>query len=148
MKILSIVFLIVLGYTACAQKSFFVRVYDLAGKKIAKGNVVAVTDTSLQLEAKKTPLNIPVQRIGFIKTKRSAGNNVLVGGLIGATAGAVSGVIAADPDDFLAFSETEGAIGGTLVGFTVGAAIGGLTILAKNQQTYLINGDLLKWKAF
>src|SRR5688572_19947627 len=147
MKLLSIVFLIVLGYTACAQKTFFVRVYNLEGAKIAKGNVFAVTDTSIQLEA-NTPVEIPMQSIGFIKTKRSGGNNVLVGGLIGATAGAVSGVIAADPDDFLAFTETEGAIGGTLVGFTVGAAIGGLTILAKNQQTYLINGDLLKWKAF
>ena len=71
MKILSIVLLIVLGYTAGAQKSFFVRVYNLAGTKIGRGHVLAVTDTSLQLEAKTTPVNIKGTAINVLIDGRS-----------------------------------------------------------------------------
>lgn len=34
------------------------------------------------------------------------------------------------------------------MGLPLGAALGGITILFKNTKTYLINGDLIKWKEF
>src|SRR5687768_3394260 len=148
MKILSTVLLIALGCTACAQQSPFVRVFDLAGKKIGKGHVIGVTDTSLQLKAKTTPLNIPVQSIGSIKMKRSAGNHVLVSSVICTTAGAVLGAITLPSDEFFDFTAGEGAAIGAVIGLAVGAAIGGITIIGYNPNTYLIHGDLLKWKAF
>jgi len=52
------------------HRNQILRVYDLAGKKINKGHVTMVTDTSLQLEGKSAPVSIPVRSIGFIKTKR------------------------------------------------------------------------------
>ena len=148
-KNLILLLLILLSYNADAQKSSFVRVYNLAGEKINKGYVISVTDTSLQLKDNSTLVAIPVRSIGFIKTKRSAGNNVLVGSVIGATTGAVLGAVTAEPDaGFMAYTAGEGAAAGALLGSVAGAVIGGLTILAKNPDTYLINGDVSKWKAF
>jgi hypothetical protein len=136
--------------TSFAQEEIhpFVRVYNLAGEKINKGHVIRVTDTSLQLNGKS--VDIPVRNIGFIKTKRSAGHNVLVGSLIGATTLAVFGAIAGDPDPeyYDELNKVGYAIVGAVFGLAAGAAIGGLTALAKNPDTYLINGDISKWKAF
>jgi hypothetical protein len=147
--ILSTVLLIALGYSAWAQHSTFVRVYDLAGKKIGKGHVFAVTDTSLQLEAKPTPLNFPVQRIGFIKTKRSGGNNVLIGSAIGVSTLAILSAATAEPEQDLFYdTPAEAAAFGAFFGLPIGAAIGGLTIVFKKSNHYLINGDISKWKVF
>src|SRR4051812_29523323 len=127
MKSITLLLLILLGYNAYAQKSIFVRVYDLKGKKINKGHVTMVTDTALQLRRKTESVDIPVRTIGFIKTKRSAGNNLLIGSLVGATTFAILGVVSAEPDDaFLDYSEAEGAEVGALFGLAFGAAIGGI----------------------
>src|SRR4051794_31973998 len=96
MKKFTFIFFTSLSCSVCAQKSIFVRVYDFAGEKINTGHLLAVTDTSLQLKGE--PVDIPVRNIGFIKTKRSAGNNVLVGSVIGAFTGAVVGAVTGDPD--------------------------------------------------
>ena len=86
MKLLILTSLISLGSISLAQTSTFVRIYDLHAKKIYKGVIHMVTDTSVQLVAKQTPIEISVRRIGFIKTKRSPGNNILLGSIIGASA--------------------------------------------------------------
>jgi hypothetical protein len=149
MKILTLLFLMSLGHASFAQKSMFVRVYDLSGKKIHKGRVFKVTDSTLQLVGKTMPVTIPVQSVGFIKTKRSAGNNVLVGSIIGVSSIAILGAASAEPDaEWFGYSAGEGAAGGAIVGLPIGAAIGGLTTAFKNSKTYLINGDLGKWKMF
>ena len=141
-KDLILPFLIFLSYNADAQKSSFVRLYNLTGEKINKGHVISVTDTSLQLKDASTSVDIPVRSIGFIKTKRSAGNNVLIGAVIGATAGAILGAVTLPSDEFFDFTQGEGAAIGGVIGLGVGAVIGGLTVLAKNPNTFLINGDI------
>jgi hypothetical protein len=50
MKILAFLFTILIAHNLQAQKSIFIRVYDLKGDKIARGHVLSATDTSLQLK--------------------------------------------------------------------------------------------------
>src|SRR4051794_38573080 len=148
MKLVIFLFFILLAYDVSAQKMGFVRVYDLNGHKINKGEVLAITDTSLLLQREAKIATIPLASIGTIKTKRSAGNNILVGSVIGTVVGVALGVASANPDEFLGFTAGEGAAMGVIIGAPVGAAIGGITVLFKNSKTYLINGDATRWKAF
>lgn len=131
------------------KTNVFVRVYNLEGKKIGKGKILSISDTSLQLFRKVESVKFPVSSIGSIKTKHSAGHNVLVGALAGATTMAILGAASADPDAWLfGYTAGEGAALGALLGGTTGAAIGGITILFKKPKSYEINGDKEKWKAF
>src|ERR1044071_4020910 len=109
MKIFCIALLILLGYNTSAQKAIFVRVYNLAGKKIARGTVFAITDTSLQIKGEKSLPAIPVSNIGSIRTKHSAGNNILIGSLLGTSTMAIIGTATANPDEFLGYTAGEGA---------------------------------------
>ena len=146
MKVLVLVFTILIIHDLCAQKTFFVRIYDLKGKKIYRGHVASVTDTSLQLRGKDH--SIPVSTIGSIRTKHSAGNNILIGALIGTTSMTIVGVASVDPDALAPSTTGEGAAVGVVVGVPLGCLIGALTIPFKNSKNYLINGDAEKWKAF
>ncbi len=154
MKNLILVITLILSINVCAQNGLentnvFVRVYDLQGKKISKGKILSISETSLQLNRKGESMNIPVESIGSIKTKRSAGNNVLFGAATGATTMAILGAATADPDAWIfGYTAGEGAATGALLGGTAGAAIGGITILFKNSKSYEINGDKVKLKAF
>ena len=144
-----ILFVCVCSYTISAQKSLFVRVYNTAGKKIYNGHVYIVTDSSLLLIGKRAPDTIFVSHIGSVKTKHSAGNNLLIGSVIGAMSGAILGAASADPNNLI-YPSTAGeeAASGALIGVPVGVAIGGLTILFKHSRTFIINGDPLKWQEF
>jgi len=127
----------------------FVRVYDLQNKKISKGQILLISDTSIELKAKKGPIKIESKSIGLIKTKHSAGNNILKGALIGGSFFALIGVATADPDAFiLGYTAGEGAAAGAIIGGTAGAAIGAVTTLFKNSESYTINGDEFKFKEF
>ena len=154
MKNLIFAITLILGINVCAQNAYentnvFVRVYDLQGNKIGKGKILSISESSLQLNRKRESVEIPVSSIGSIKTKRSAGNNVLIGAVTGATTMAILGAATADPDAWICCNTAaEGATAGALVGGTVGAAIGGITILFKNSKSYEINGDKAKLKAF
>lgn len=154
MKNLIVAITLILSSTVCAQNDFentniFVRVYDLQGKKIGKGKILSISDMSLQLYRKEASITVLLPDIGSIKTKHAAGNNVLVGAAIGATTLAILGAASADPDAWLfAYTAGEGAAAGALLGGTAGAAVGGITILFKNSDSYEINGDTEKWKAF
>jgi len=150
MKNLIFAITLILGINVCAQNGFentnlFVRVYDLQGNKIGKGNILSISESSLQLNRKRESVKIPVSSIGSIKTKHSAGNNVLIGAVTGAATMAFLGAVTGDGYFYTA---AEGGAGGALVGGTVGAAIGGITILFKNSKFYEIDGDKAKLKAF
>lgn len=148
MKILTLAFLVLLSHDIYSQKSIFVRVYDLTGKKVNKGHVLTVTDTSLQLQGKSV-VDIPAHSIGSIKTRHSGGNNVLVGSIIGMSSMAIVGAASANPDaEILGFTAGESAGIGALFGLHIGAAIGGFTILFKKSKTFSISGDMMSWKAF
>lgn len=132
-----------------AQNKLFVRVYDLEGKKINKGFILAVNDSLLRIEKNKNYIDIPVKTIGMIKTKRSAGNNVLIGSLAGATLMGAITAASADPDAWiLDYTPLEGALIGILVGAPAGALLGAITVGFKKSKKFTINGDLEKWKAF
>ena len=153
MKTLFLALVLLFCFHSYAQESeinnLFVRVYDLQGQKISKGKVLAVTDNSLQIKSNKGLINFDVQSIGLIKTKRSVGNNILIGSAIGATSMAIFGASTADPDAmFFNYTAGEGASAGFIVGIPLGAAVGGITAIFKNSKTYSIDGDLLKWKVF
>ncbi len=131
------------------KNTLFVRIYNLEGDKMNKGKVLTVNDTIIQLLKNKETVNIDMITIGLIKTKRSAGNNVLIGSLIGLTIGAIVGVASADPDALiLGYSASEGGTGGGLVGAVLGSGLGAATIPLKNSKTYIINGDASRWKVF
>ncbi len=101
----------------------FVRVYDLHGKRIAKGNIFSISETSLQLHTKGEPIEIPVSSIGSIKTKNSAANNFLIGAVTGAIAGAILGAATEEQGTYVLFTPVERAVGGAILGGPVGAAI-------------------------
>jgi hypothetical protein len=91
---------LILSINVCAQNrlkntNVFVRIYDLQGKKISKGKLLSISETSLQLNRKRESVKIPANNIYSIITKRTAGNNVLVGAAIGATTMAIYGAATA-----------------------------------------------------
>jgi len=148
-----VIIILILGINGYAQEGLkeatvFIRVYNLDGIKIGKGKIETVTDTTLHLIRRKKSYVIPANTIGSIKTKHSAGNNVLIGSAIGATA---FGILLGSYDDLLNLSNSssgEGVLAGIIVGAPVGAATGGITSLFKKSVEYKINGDLDKWKLF
>jgi hypothetical protein len=136
-------------YLLSAQKSSFVRAYNLNGRKIDRGNVVAATDTSLQIKGKEgDTVNLSISGISKLKTKRSAGHNLLIGAVAGAGAAGILGAATAQPDAFMfAYTAGEGAAAGAVLGLPLGAAIGGISLLFKKSNALIINGDIEKWKA-
>ena len=153
MKNLVLAIALILSFNICAQNELvntklFVRVYDVQGKKIAKGKIHSISETALLLKSKEGPIEIPLSAIGTIKTKRAAGNNVLTGAAIGATTVAIFGVATSNDGEFLSWSAEDGAMGGALAGGIIGTVIGGITIPFKNSKSYEIDGDKTRWKAF
>ena len=142
------------GKTENKNNQLFVRVYNLEGKKIKKGKLISVSDTKLQLKRAKGVKSIDIKDIGKIKTKRSAGHNVLMGAAIGATTVSAISIASIDPNDseFIldATPDTygEAIVTGVIAGGFLGSAIGALTIPFKNSATFIINGDLSKFKIF
>ena len=125
------------------------RKCDLEGKKINKGFILAVNDSILRLEKNKVFVDIPVKTIGVIRTKRSVGNNILIGTLTGSVI--MGGLLAAtaEPDSWVfGYTPAEGALIGIFVGAPAGAFVGAITAAFKNPKTFTIEGDVAKWKAF
>ena len=151
-KIMSLLVVLTFSINVNAQSAtdnnIYVRVYDIEGKKISKGHVLFAIDTLLGLKKGNKIIKINVSDIGHIKTKRSEGHDVIKGSVIGASSMAILGAVSADPGAFLGWTAGEGAALGVILGAPAGAAIGGITALFKNSSTYIIDGDLVKWKAF
>lgn len=131
------------------DKKMFVRVFDFEGKKIGKGYVAKVADSTLELSRSNEYLSISLKEISYIKTKRSTGSNALIGSIAGATTLGVLGAATADPDAWIfGYTAAEGASAFGLVGAIGGGAIGGLTSVFKNSKTFVIEGDKDKWELF
>ncbi|SHJ05712.1 hypothetical protein [Algibacter luteus] len=135
-------------YTQTETNSLFIRVFSESRKKIAKGKIVFMNDSILCLKRGQKKQNIQVKDIWRIKTKRSEGNSVLASTATGATIGIVLGVATADPSDWWGYTAGEGAIAFGSLGAIGGAAIGGISSAFKNSETYVINGDIDKWRLF
>ncbi|WP_276388307.1 hypothetical protein [Eudoraea chungangensis] len=124
----------------------FVRVYDLNGTKLSKGRILQLTDSSMVIVTKDNSLTIKVSKIGSIKTKRSAGHNILVGATIGVGTGAILGLASGGENEW--WGKGEGAGGFGLAFGLMGAGIGAITAIFKNDILYPIAGNLSNWKAF
>ncbi|WNM18558.1 hypothetical protein [Flavobacterium capsici] len=154
MKKLAVVIL-VLGSVFCfAQtqvitKNLFIRVFDLNGHKINKGKISFVSDSIVQVIHEGEKIDIPVNTIGTIKTKRSAGHNALIGAAVAGGLFAIIGAVSAEPDaSFLSYTPEQGAAAGLLLGIPAGSAVGLVTSAFKNSRTFIVNGDYQKWKEF
>lgn len=136
--------------------NIFLRVYGLEGKKINKGLFVSSDNSTLTLKFSNEKIIINVKEIGYIKTKRSVGHNILIGSSSGAALGVFLGVTTgsagSDPNDPIAtaldYSRVEGGLilGG--LGLIGGAGVGGVTALFKNSKTYIIDGNVINWDKF
>jgi len=129
-------------------KDSFVRVYDLEGQKIAKGRISEVGVMTLTLQKNRGVMTVSVSDIGSIKTRRSVGNNVLIGSVAGVTLGAIAGATTDDDAGWFGYSEAEYTVGGAVIVGTGGLAIGAITGLLKDIETYQIDGDQIKWQVF
>ena len=154
MKKILIFIVVLISITISAQEKtsndrIFIRIYNLEGDKIGAGFIVSMSDNELQIIKKKTLKTVAVRSIGSIKTKRSAGHNVLIGTAFGFVTGASFGIGSANPDDFiLNYTAGDGAFIFGTMGAGIGAAAGGLSNLFKQSTHYLINGDIVKWQEF
>ncbi|MGZ5246897.1 MAG: hypothetical protein ACXWV5_07635, partial [Flavitalea sp.] len=124
------------------------RVYDNNGKHIAKGHVVNTTDSSLFLRVKKDTVQLFLNDFGSIKTKRSAGNNVIIGTFAVSGLFAIIGAASSDPEAYLGDTPASSAALGAIAGLPLGAAAGGLSALFKNSKTFIINGNPKHWGNF
>lgn len=123
------------------KSKIFVRVYNNEGQKIAKGKILNITDDTLILKKGSGSITVPSNEIMYIKTKRTNGHNMLIGGiagggyaLYGASKSGDWGVVA--------------AVILTPIFAAIGSGIGYITTLFKNSQHYSIQGDPIKWQGF
>jgi hypothetical protein len=153
-KTLFCVMLLVVCFNCMAQHYPFIRIFDLQGKKIYKGRLISITDRSLIL---KDSIEIMITDIGKIKTKRSTGNSIGMGALIGFGTVLSIGLIDMSANDGYRGStgEVDGMkkavaiVIGPFLGTLSGALIGGVGMdIVKSSQTFKINGSLENWSTF
>lgn len=129
--------------------NIYIRIYNLEGKKINKGKIKSISETSIELYFKEKTTSVPLEKIGKIKTKRSGGNNVAKGALIGGGSLALLGLLSGDDDPgIISFSATDKGAVGLIGGGIIGAGIGGITTIFKKSKLYIIDGDEMKLKDF
>ena len=154
MKYIIIAFFLVITTNIFAQKkvknrNVFVRIYDLQDKKINKGKIKFISETSIELDLKGEIIKVPLSKIGKIKTKRSGGNNIAKGALIGGGSLAAIGLLSGDDEGgFISFSATDKASLGLIGGSLFGAIYGGISILFKKSKHFVIDGNEMKLKKF
>ena len=143
----SVCFLLFIGQVA-AQKRTYVRVYDEVGKKIFRGFILRVSDSSLTiLDGSKKSVEVPASMITSLRLKRSFGHTVLISSLIAGATLAVMGAASADPDAWIfAYSAAEGALMGLVVGGISGAAMGSIISGTQKRPVFKIERDLGNWK--
>ena len=153
MKNLIFTFSIFLSIFVQAQEKYneadiFIRVYNLQGQKIAKGKIMNASDSILQLTSKGKIVNVSFDKIGVIKTKRSIGNNILIGASIGASSLAILGASVGETGSYISGGAGSNAAIGLIGGGFFGSIIGGTTAVFKKSDTFIINGNKLKFKEF
>lgn len=154
MRNVLLVMMLFIGAHAFAQEGIesakiFVRVYNLNGYKIGKGKILSFSDEAIEVSKGKAVMNILLSDIGSIKTKHSGGHNVLIGAAVGAATGIILSLAATDDSDVddVIVESTFATAGGLILGAT-GAAVGGISVLFKKVETFSIDADPEKFKAF
>jgi hypothetical protein len=146
MKYLLFAFTLFLSLNITAQElpkksKIFVRVYNEYGKKIAKGKILQITDSTLVLKKGSSSITISSSDITYLKTKRGPGHNVAIGGAL-----AVGGLLVATAADDASGIPVIILFSPIIFGF--GSAVGWVTTLFKNSTQYTFAGDQVKWQGF
>jgi hypothetical protein len=145
MKLMYLTLVLVIGFNVTANSQIksnsFIRVFDLNGKKIAKGKIVSTDASSLTLRQRNSEKVVGYEDIGSIKLKRSTGRDVIIGAGLGATAGLIFGL----DDDEGSLTPDAALVPGLAV---MGTLLGGIYGLAKQKKRIKIDGDLKRWEAF
>ncbi|MGK0413018.1 MAG: hypothetical protein ACJA1B_001220 [Polaribacter sp.] len=142
----AIVLVLSLNNTAAQElpkkSKIFVRVYNEFGKKIAKGKIMQITDSTLVLMKGSSSITIPSADITYLNTKRTRSHNTL----IGASAGLGLGIIGMTASNDGWASVAHFLL--TPIYMGLGSGIGYLTSLFKESTQYTLAGDPLKWQGF
>ena len=158
-KLVIMILVLTFSFSLIAQEKSntiktFLRVYSKQGDKINKGRFKFYNDSLLVLERGYKLQQVYIKDIGYIKTKRSAGHNVLVGATSGVAAGVVLGSLNPPTDSsggtFTWAGDSAGnelAIGITY-GILTGTVVGSITAIFKNSETYIIDGKIENLKIF
>ena len=153
MKTIIILLLLGIGSHSFAQKKTFVRVFDLKGKKISSGHVLAITDDGIILDKNPTPDSIAVAAIGTIETRRSIGHGTAVGALAGAATGTLLAAVSnsTEPEtnssdwDIEIITPAETVLGGAVAGAILGAVTGTVISLFGKRISIKVSGDPKNW---
>lgn len=146
LQIALLLVLLIADKNACAQKNMFIRLYDLDGKKIGKGNLLPGTDSTIEVLRDKKTNTFSIAKVGSVKTRRTFGHSVLVGTGIGVGLGTVAGIISASTND-IEDQVTSFDAGLIALGLPyVGALVGTIVAAATKRKSFEINGDAAKWK--
>ena len=78
MKTIIVLLLLLLIQTAEAQKTPFFRVYNAHGKKVARGNIFELSDSSVTLTRRNRFVETPLSQIDVIKANRTTGHRVMM----------------------------------------------------------------------
>ncbi len=129
------------------NKAPFLRIYNLNGKKVLKGRINKVTDESISLIKGDKVREIDISEIGYIRTKHSVGNNVLMGAIAGSVFFGTVTAADADPDAWIfSYTPAEGAVIGVVAGAPIGGTLGLITAIFKKKTEFEINGQPEKWR--
>ena len=123
------------------KSKIFVRVFNEYGKKIAKGKILKITDSTLVLKKGSESIIIPSSEVTYLKTKRSNNHNVLLGAAGGAAYALYGATLEADYTAIAVVLFTP-------IFATIGAGTGYLTTVFKKSTQYTFAGDITKWKGF
>jgi len=140
------------GQKTETPKNVFVRVYDVNYTKLAKGNLLYSSDSTVKIKHHGKTDSFPVKKIFHIKTKRSIGHTVLIGTGIGTGIGLTVitiGVVVVNPGGGGSASMNpprDHTPASAFIFPVVGAAVGVLIDLSIKRETFEIDGEIEKWK--
>jgi len=144
--IITICALLALTLVANSQKTIFLRVFDETGKKIQKGFLRSVSDSSLTIQNGEKITEVPVSNISVIKVKRSFGHTVAISSGIGAAGFSIFGAATADPEAWIyGYTAGEGAAAGFIFGAFAGAAVGSIIAATSKKPVLQINMNQKEW---
>jgi len=147
MKKVFVILSFFIGNMLSAQSHMFLRVFNETGKKIHKGYLRAITDSTLTISLRHTTYEIPVHRISTVKLRRSFGHTVIMTSLISAGSFAILGAASADPNAWIfAYTAGEGALTGFLFGAAAGVLPGSILAGARQRKQFKIYQSRENWK--
>ncbi|SHO62570.1 hypothetical protein A8938_2168 [Algoriphagus zhangzhouensis] len=133
-------------------KGPFLRIYDSQENKIQKGRIISVSEDfeELKILHGSDTVILQTQDISFIRTKRSSGHLILIGGVTGFAAGYTIGAITYDPspDAWLDFGYGFNTMVPALFFGLGGAAAGSIATGFKKPRMYVIDGRSERLKDF